>query len=137
LISCSHWLPDGSVVAFVGKRGRDEPGRQGTLQHVPTVTRLECRLTACPRRGFMPAPTSTGTIADYCETDVVGTYQLWLRYELFRGTLSQVAFEASERSLANFVNVCAEVGKPDNPEATAHSMITPATQADAKRPKAR
>jgi hypothetical protein len=34
LISCSHWLPDGSVVVFVGKRGRDEPGRQGTLQHV-------------------------------------------------------------------------------------------------------
>src|SRR6266516_3192416 len=30
-------------------------------------------------------------IADYCETDVVGTYQLWLRYELFRGTLSQEA----------------------------------------------
>jgi predicted PolB exonuclease-like 3'-5' exonuclease len=22
-------------------------------------------------------------IADYCETDVVGTYQVWLRYELF------------------------------------------------------
>jgi 3'-5' exonuclease len=30
-----------------------------------------------------------------CETDVVGTYQLWLRYELFRGMLSQDAFEAS------------------------------------------
>jgi len=26
-------------------------------------------------------------IADYCETDAVGTYQVWLRYELFRGTL--------------------------------------------------
>jgi hypothetical protein len=24
-------------------------------------------------------------IADYCETDVVGTYQLWLRYELLCG----------------------------------------------------
>src|ERR1700741_164921 len=22
-------------------------------------------------------------LADYCETDVVGTYQVWLRYELF------------------------------------------------------
>jgi 3'-5' exonuclease len=42
-------------------------------------------------------------IADYCETDVVGTYQLWLRYELFRGTLSRDAFEASQRNLANFM----------------------------------
>src|SRR2546429_7326275 len=43
-------------------------------------------------------------IADYCETDVVGTYQLWLRYELFRGTLSQSAFEASERNLTDFMS---------------------------------
>jgi predicted PolB exonuclease-like 3'-5' exonuclease len=43
-------------------------------------------------------------IANYCETDVVGTYQLWLRYELFRGTLSQDAFEASQRNLLNFIN---------------------------------
>ena len=42
-------------------------------------------------------------IADYCESDVVNTYQVWLRYELFRGTLSQAAFEASERNL-NFVD---------------------------------
>ena len=43
-------------------------------------------------------------IADYCETDVVNTYRVWLRYELFRGTLSQDAFEASERNLADFMN---------------------------------
>jgi predicted PolB exonuclease-like 3'-5' exonuclease len=43
-------------------------------------------------------------IADYCETDVVGTYQVWLRYELFSGTLSQDAFEASQINLANFIN---------------------------------
>ena len=42
-------------------------------------------------------------IADYCETDVVGTYQVWLRYELFRGTLGQNAFEASQRNLADFM----------------------------------
>jgi predicted PolB exonuclease-like 3'-5' exonuclease len=28
-------------------------------------------------------------IADYCETDVIGTYHVWLRYELFRGTLNR------------------------------------------------
>ena len=27
-------------------------------------------------------------IADYCETDVVNTYRVWLRYELFRGRLA-------------------------------------------------
>jgi predicted PolB exonuclease-like 3'-5' exonuclease len=42
-------------------------------------------------------------IANYCEADVVNTYQVWLRYELFRGTLSQGAFDASERNLANFM----------------------------------
>jgi 3'-5' exonuclease len=41
-------------------------------------------------------------IAGYCESDVVNTYQVWLRYELFRGTLSQDAFERSERSLSGF-----------------------------------
>ena len=29
-------------------------------------------------------------IADYCETDVVNTYRVWLRYELFRGRLTDV-----------------------------------------------
>ena len=39
-------------------------------------------------------------IADYCETDVVNTYRVWLRYELFRGKLSDVAFQASEANLS-------------------------------------
>ena len=43
-------------------------------------------------------------IAEYCEMDVVGTYQVWLRYELFRGTLSQDAFETSQRNLRDFIN---------------------------------
>jgi 3'-5' exonuclease len=42
-------------------------------------------------------------IADYCETDVINTYRVWLRYEVFRGTLSQSTFEASERNLADFI----------------------------------
>ena len=29
-------------------------------------------------------------IADYCETDIVNTYRVWLRYELFRGRLTTV-----------------------------------------------
>jgi predicted PolB exonuclease-like 3'-5' exonuclease len=43
-------------------------------------------------------------VADYCRADVVNTYQVWLRYELFRGTLSQSAFERSEQGLADFMN---------------------------------
>ena len=42
-------------------------------------------------------------IAAYCESDVVNTYRVWLRYELFRGRLSDVAFKASEASLSEFI----------------------------------
>ena len=42
-------------------------------------------------------------IADYCETDVVNTYRVWLRYELFRGRLGESEHQASERSLADFI----------------------------------
>lgn len=43
-------------------------------------------------------------VADYCETDVVGTYQVWLRYELLRGSLSQDAFVTSEMNLKDFMD---------------------------------
>jgi 3'-5' exonuclease len=42
-------------------------------------------------------------IADYCESDVVNTYRVWLRYELFRGRLSDAAFQASEANLIDFI----------------------------------
>ncbi len=42
-------------------------------------------------------------IADYCETDIVNTYRVWLRYELFRGRLSPGDYAASERNLAEFL----------------------------------
>jgi predicted PolB exonuclease-like 3'-5' exonuclease len=42
-------------------------------------------------------------IADYCETDVVNTYRVWLRYELFRGRLSESEHHASERNLMDFI----------------------------------
>ncbi len=41
-------------------------------------------------------------IADYCESDVVNTYRVWLRHELFQGNLSDTAFEASESKLNEF-----------------------------------
>jgi predicted PolB exonuclease-like 3'-5' exonuclease len=35
-------------------------------------------------------------IADYCVTDVINTYRLWLRHELFKGELDIEGFAKSE-----------------------------------------
>jgi 3'-5' exonuclease len=42
-------------------------------------------------------------IAEYCESDVVNTYRVWLRYELFRGRLSEAEHLASESCLVEFI----------------------------------
>ena len=42
-------------------------------------------------------------IAEYCESDVRNTYRVWLRYELFRGRLSEPDFQGSEANLVEFV----------------------------------
>jgi predicted PolB exonuclease-like 3'-5' exonuclease len=42
-------------------------------------------------------------VAAYCETDVVNTYRVWLRYELFRGRLSAHGLRASEASLGEYI----------------------------------
>jgi 3'-5' exonuclease len=44
-------------------------------------------------------------IADYCESDVVNTYRVRLRYELFQGELTEAGFEASEDNLAEFIKL--------------------------------
>lgn len=41
-------------------------------------------------------------IADYCKSDVLNTYRLWLRYELFRGKLDHSQFEVSEQDADKF-----------------------------------
>ena len=48
-------------------------------------------------------------IAAYCESDVVNTYRVWLRYELFRGRLSDAKFQASEACLLELMKAR---GKP-------------------------
>ena len=42
-------------------------------------------------------------IAEYCESDVLNTYRVWLRYELFRGRLSDAEFRESEADLVAFI----------------------------------
>ena len=48
-------------------------------------------------------------IAEYCETDIVNTYRVWLRYELFRGRLDESEHQASERNLAEFIGARANI----------------------------
>jgi 3'-5' exonuclease len=43
----------------------------------------------------------TKDVAEYCETDIVNTYQVWLRYELFRGRLNGSEHHASEEACAS------------------------------------
>jgi hypothetical protein len=80
-------------------------------------------------------------IADYCESDI--TYRVWLRYQLFRGILSQDAFEASQqiwqprptgaagpvrRSRRRSTNCCAASPRP----ASAQSKPQPASPVSTK-----
>jgi 3'-5' exonuclease len=44
-----------------------------------------------------------GEVAEYCQEDVVNTYRVWLRYELFCGRLSETGFAQSEAKLAEFI----------------------------------
>jgi predicted PolB exonuclease-like 3'-5' exonuclease len=43
-------------------------------------------------------------IASYCESDVINTYRIWLRYELFRGALTSEGYERSQASLQNWID---------------------------------
>lgn len=47
-------------------------------------------------------------IANYCESDVINTYRVWLRYELFCGRLSLSGYEASEASLISYLMLHAD-----------------------------
>jgi len=47
-------------------------------------------------------------VADYCETDVVNTYRIWMRHELFRGKLAEAEYRASEADLIDFISARAD-----------------------------
>lgn len=68
-------------------------------------------------------------IADYCETDIVNTYRVWLRYELFRGKLTDDGFKTSERCLADFVEE--RVDKKPHLRWLTHDGTEPLNQKDA------
>jgi 3'-5' exonuclease len=60
-------------------------------------------------------------IAEYCESDVVNTYRVWLRYEFFRGRLSDVEYQSSEASIFDFIKTHANT----KPHLTAHMRELP------------
>jgi hypothetical protein len=51
----------------------------------------------------------TREIADYCKSDVVNTYRVWLRYELFQGKLTDSAFEANRQPTG--IDDCMNLGR--------------------------
>jgi hypothetical protein len=115
----------------VGERGRlierqpPVPGRGGcsfTGQDLPTralVLQPSSNFsTSRSTRLFVDAAGATGAkvekyyrdghireSAEYCESDVLNTYRVWLRHELLRGRLSDAEFQASEANLIEFVRV--------------------------------
>jgi len=61
-------------------------------------------------------------IAEYCETDIVNTYRVWLRYELFRGRLSDGEYNASEQHLADYIKAHADTKQHLNGVITGRSL---------------
>lgn len=70
-----------------------------------------CRVMAIPGKIGTSGGDVTGlydagdvqAIRDYCETDVVNTYLLFLRWELLRGTISQGSHDQSVAEMANYL----------------------------------
>jgi 3'-5' exonuclease len=101
-------LLDGQMASIIVRNG---PGPQRLRRSQGKVTLHElCRVMGLPGKpdGISGPDVERyyreGRIretAEYCESDVVNTYRV--RYELFRGRLSALEFEASEAGLVNFI----------------------------------
>jgi len=83
--------------------------------------------------GEVEAMVQAGRIVDvsqYCESDVLNTYRLWLIYELFRGAVTAEQLAFSEAQAADFVRS----RKSDNPHLAATVGNTRDKLDDAKSP---
>jgi 3'-5' exonuclease len=65
-----------------------------------------------------------GEVSAYCECDVVSTYRVWLRYELFRGVLSRSEFEQGEDNLLGYLSEKVST-KPHLAHLIGHSLPFP------------
>lgn len=72
-------------------------------------------------------------IAAYCERDVVLTYLLWLRFELFSGRLTEITYRASLENLGQYLGTAcsAKSHLQDLGTAAAHPASAPAGIAEA------
>ena len=48
-------------------------------------------------------------IRDYCETDVMNTYLVFLRFQLMRGSLNKAGYDTEEKVVREFLQVNAAV----------------------------
>jgi predicted PolB exonuclease-like 3'-5' exonuclease len=58
-------------------------------------------------------------IASYCEGDVIHTYRVWLRYELFRGRMTTAQYDMSESHLNEFIALRSRKTNISTPSETA------------------
>ncbi len=69
-------------------------------------------------------------VAQYCESDVMNTYRVWLVYELFRGSITAKELDWSETQLRDFV----ASRKAKNPHLCAAAGIEPTIHPDIDAP---
>jgi predicted PolB exonuclease-like 3'-5' exonuclease len=60
-------------------------------------------------------------VAQYCESDVLNTYRVWLVYELFRGSITSKQLDWSEGQVRDFI----AIRKVANPHLSAAVGIEP------------
>ena len=79
-----------------------------------------------------------GRIADvsrYCESDIINTYRVWLRHELFRGALSKASYETSEADLMAYITARLE-DRPHLRFMVEHLSVDTSSDASASRDQA-
>jgi len=71
-----------------------------------------CRILSLPGKpdgidgskvGDMVKQGKIAEVSAYCESDLVNTYRVWLRYELFKGRLTESTYAASSEALDTYV----------------------------------
>jgi predicted PolB exonuclease-like 3'-5' exonuclease len=71
-----------------------------------------CRILSLPGKpegidgskvGDMVKQGKIAEVSAYCESDLVNTYRVWLRYELFKGRLTESTYAASSEAVDTYI----------------------------------
>jgi predicted PolB exonuclease-like 3'-5' exonuclease len=112
--------------------GSYSPGARVKLDEI-------CKIIGLPGKpsgidgGEVEAMVQAGRIAEvaqYCESDVLNTYRLWLVYELFRGGITAEQLSFSETQAADFVRT----RKAENPHLASTVGVVAERAEDAQPP---